>query len=90
MASPKIITFTKKFFLELGGKPLWKWVLKTGKLKIEKMKHRIFKTVLTGHDPRRALGDYLSPRDVVSPKRARWLRKIRPPDWGDDRPHLPR
>ncbi|WP_346840145.1 hypothetical protein [Microbulbifer sp. SAOS-129_SWC] len=27
-ASPKIITFTKKFFVELGGKGLWKKVLK--------------------------------------------------------------
>ena len=87
IASPKITTFTKKFFLDLGGKRLWRLVLKTGKLKLDKMRHRLAKAII-GNDPR-ALGDYLSPRDVVSPKRARFLRQIRPPNWSDDRPHLP-
>lgn len=90
IAGPKITTFTKKFFLELGGKNLWRAVLKTGKLKLDKIRQRLAKTLYPGEDPRRALGDYLAPRDVVSPKRARWLNSIRPPDWSDHRPHLPR
>lgn len=90
IASPKITSFTKKFFIELGGKRLWRAVLKSGQLKLAKIRHRLASTLTPGEDPRRALGDYLAPPDVVSPKRARWLNQIRPPGWRESRPHLPR
>lgn len=38
MPSPSIRTFTKKFFVELGGDKLWQSIRKDGKEKLEKMK----------------------------------------------------
>lgn len=89
ISSPKIISFTKKFFLELGGKRLWKLVLDTGKVKMDKIKQRLAKTLLPGENLGRYLASYMAPGDVVSPKQARWLRRIRPPGANQQRPHLP-
>lgn len=90
ISAPKITTFTRKFFLELGGKRLWRSVVHSGRLKLAKIRHRIKNTVMPGQDPRHALGEYLNPPDLVSPKRARFLNRIRPPGWSENRPHLPR
>ena len=90
-AGPKITTFTRKFFQDLGGKRLWRLVVKSGRLKLEKMKHRLQAAVaIPGEDIRQVLGRYLNPDGVVTPRVARWLRQLRPPDAPPDRPHLVR
>lgn len=39
-ASPKVITFTKKFFLELGGRKLWKTVTQASQERLNRLKAR--------------------------------------------------
>ncbi|PCJ11959.1 MAG: hypothetical protein COB04_18455 [Gammaproteobacteria bacterium] len=73
-SSPKVIQFTKAFFVDLGGKKLWKRVLKTAQERSVAIgdKYRAI-------DPSTAaqrLNDYFRLSQVFSPRQAARMRKI--------------
>lgn len=75
--SPRLVTFKKKFFLELGGEKLWSKLLKAGSTKIEQTYKRIrrripwlFKGLIA---PRDAVNHYLNPSTMYSPAQLHYL-----------------
>lgn len=67
VAAPAIRTFTKKFFVELGGQRLWNAVKKSGARKLKKIQAYIDAQGIR-------LRDYLRPGKPVSPRTANRLR----------------
>ena len=67
-AAPAIRTFTKKFFVELGGERLWNAVKKAGAKKLEKIQRYIDTQGIS-------LREYLRPGKAVSPRRVYQLRQ---------------
>lgn len=67
-ACPAVRTFTKKFFIDLGGKSLWKRLLKEGAVKLEKIKSFVLLSGMT-------LKEYVAPRTCLSPKAVYHLGK---------------
>lgn len=67
-ATPALRTFTKKFFLELGGENLWGKIRKAGQKKVQRMKDVAAKLGLK-------LNEMLSPGWIVPPYIARKLQK---------------
>lgn len=67
-AAPAIRTFTKKFFVELGGQRLWNAVKKAGAHKLKKIQNYIETQGIT-------LRDYLRPGRPVSPRKVHQLRQ---------------
>lgn len=65
---PAIRTFTKKFFLELGGNYLLQEVKKAGTRKLKKIKAMVDVAGIT-------LKEYLNPELIVKPKIVHFLRK---------------
>ncbi len=90
MASPKITTFTKAFFIDLGGKRLWRTVRKFGADKIKSICKYLddigFRPFW--HIDRR-LAHYLNPGHVYSPRQAFMARQNKPPDLPIDLSTLP-
>lgn len=70
VSSPKVITFTKQFFVELGGKKLWKQICKISSAYAEKV------ASVLAHKGDTAIKEYFALRAVLSPRQARF----RPPD----------
>lgn len=72
-ASPKVITFTKLFFLELGGKKLWRKIQKVSTERVN-----IFKSHLSDDVKEQAikLAEYFKLNCVLSPRQI----TSRPPD----------
>lgn len=66
-ASPAIRTFTKKFFLELGGQKLWDDVRKAGVRKLKKLQ-------AFADEAGMPLKEYLSPDWIVTPFMVKRLR----------------
>lgn len=69
-ATPAIRTFTKKFFVELGGESLWKKIRKAGQDKVLKIKEFADRVGMK-------LNELLSPGWIVPPYIARKLQKTR-------------
>lgn len=67
-AAPAIRTFTKKFFMELGGQRLWNAVKKAGAHKLQKIQKYIDTQSIT-------LREYLNPGPPVSPRKVNQLRQ---------------
>lgn len=89
VAFPKITTFTKKFFIELGFERLWRTVTRAGADKIKAICKRLDEVGFRQfwHIDRR-LDHYLNPGPVYSPRQAWVARRDRPPDLPVSRPHL--
>lgn len=90
IAAPKITTFTKQFFQDLGGKRLWRTVMKFGADKIKSICKYLDDIQFRPfwHVDRR-LAHYLNPGQVYSPRQAFMFRKERPPDLPMDLSTLP-
>ncbi len=69
-ATPAIRTFTKKFFIELGGDSLWKKIRKAGQDKVLKLKAFADQVGMK-------LNELLSPGWIIPPYIARKLQKNR-------------
>lgn len=73
IASPKVITLTKTFFLELGGKKLWRKIAREGRARVDRLVTRFQRA---GADPVQQLQGYFRLSRILSPRQAR----ERPPD----------
>lgn len=65
---PAIRTFTKKFFLELGGKKLWKKIKQAATKKLKKIQSCVDMLGIT-------LKEYLNPGEILTPQQARQRRE---------------
>lgn len=78
---PKIISFTRSFFEDLGGRKLWREIRAKGKERWQKMQTR-WEQVLEGVDyfsVKKEIAEYLKPGLILSPGQAYQYRKQSPP-----------
>lgn len=85
IARPKILAFTKQFFLDLGGKRLWQSVRVKGRRLVQDLRAHLAFKLGTVKAAAAALAHYLNPGRLLSPGQAREYtrRHGRPPS-----PHL--
>ena len=100
IAKPKVISWNKKFFLELGGKQLWKAIRLAGEAKMTQIRRRLvrhmpslFPNAPTAKAIEDRIIDYILPNTYFSSRELHRFAHAAgvdpPPDWRvTARPHL--